>query len=163
MPGPGATDCNDVPGTGAASFPGRTEVLCNGVDDNCNGSADDTVCPISGQTCTSGTCACAPGSVICGGRCQARGASCAPGIGECRRTGTMECNSAGMIACNVVAAAPASETCNNRDDNCNGAVDEGSLCGAGSSCVNGGCRCNQVCVPNSTRACAMCGGPIPCL
>jgi len=73
--------------------------LCNAIDDNCNGSIDEAF----------------PGL---GGVCQA-------GVGACVRLGSTRCNAAGTgTECGAVPGAPATETCNQIDDNCNGMTDE---------------------------------------
>jgi hypothetical protein len=99
-----------------------TEVQCNGVDDDCNAATADV---------PSGACFTGPGTA---------------GVGECR-SGTFGC--AGAVAvCNGERVASA-ETCNGRDDDCNGAVDNGFECIYGSS-----------------RGCSLCagtyGGTQPC-
>jgi hypothetical protein len=39
-----------------------------------------------------------------------------------------------------VPGVPTAETCNLLDDDCNGVIDDGAPCGAGMSCVSGGCQ-----------------------
>jgi hypothetical protein len=87
------TDCNDA---NAAIHPGATEV-CDGVDNNCNGSVDEGN-PGGGYACSTGL------------------------LGVCA-AGTTACH-AGAIAC-VQNKTPTAEVCNGLDDNCDGTVDEG--------------------------------------
>ncbi len=130
--------------------------VCNGRDDNCNGTIDEGLTPPSNYCNANGVCA--GTAAACSGatgwtctypatyqasesRCDALdndcdgavdepfpllGTACANGVGECRRTGTYICNAARTGAlCNAAAAGVAvTETCNNRDDNCNGLVDD---------------------------------------
>ena len=60
---------------------------------------------------------------------------CAAGLTECSVNGTPTCKQQQM---------PRPETCNNADDDCNGMVDDGSLCPTDQVCVRGKCvaRCN---------------------
>jgi hypothetical protein len=102
---------------------------CNGLDDDCNGEADDGN-PGGGGACNTGM----PGV-------------CAAGTNECSG-GALECTS------NV---APSAETCDNEDDDCNGVVDNGNpggggacntgqpgICSAGTLiCSGGGLACQQ--------------------
>jgi hypothetical protein len=74
-----------------------TAEVCNGMDDNCNGTVDEGN-PGGGAACNTGRPGiCAQGTVLCLG---------------------------GALACNQIAQ-PRTETCNNLDDDCDGAVDEG--------------------------------------
>jgi hypothetical protein len=99
--------------------------LCNGKDDNCDGQADESF-PDAGAACASaGLGVCGPGVLVC---------------------------STGAIACRS-NLTPTAETCNQRDDNCNGATDEDfelqrddvhcgsctNACRAGTGCVQGTC------------------------
>jgi hypothetical protein len=83
------------PGTYQAS-----ETLCDYADNDCDGATDEGFPLLS--------------------------TGCANGIGECRRTGFYICNAAHTAAtCDAAAAGtPVAETCNNRDDNCNGLIDD---------------------------------------
>jgi Notch-like protein len=90
--------------------------VCNDFDDNCNGLVDEGV-PDMGP-CTTG-----PGGEPL----------CMPGVMRCVG-GTYVCQ----------GGEPAmTETCNCEDDNCNGQVDEGTLCGGGATCTH--CQCALPC------------------
>jgi len=81
--------------------PVAVETRCNGLDDNCNGAADESF-PGLGTACSSG------------------------GVGTCNRTGTFICNMAGTgTQCSVTTSgSPTSELCNGLDDDCDGTADE---------------------------------------
>jgi hypothetical protein len=114
--------------------------LCNGVDDNCNGTVDENCPCINGDTqpCYSGD----PSLV---------------GIGECV-AGVQTCDLQGVWGSCVGEVLPAPDVCNGLDDNCDGGTDTGIpavTCGVGAcqatvpGCVNG-----QVppCVPGQPQA-----------
>ncbi|MBP7058428.1 hypothetical protein KBB06_03770, partial [Candidatus Gracilibacteria bacterium] len=105
---------------------------CNGIDDNCNGGADE------GLSCT-----CYPTTEICDGRdndCDSTvdegfttGTQCAVGTGICLRYGYNVCTANHLATqCNAVAGAPAAyEKCNNNlDDDCDGLTDEAGCLGS---------------------------------
>ncbi|WPB76461.1 putative metal-binding motif-containing protein [Archangium violaceum] len=89
-----------VPDSGTA-YPGALEV-CNGLDDDCNGKTDDTA--QIGQACTvSGKLGvCAEGARACVG---------------------------GRDVCSQVKTPAALDTCNAKDDDCDGTTDEKPDCG----------------------------------
>ncbi len=80
--------------------------VCDGVDNNCNGGLDD-----GGPFPTEGT-ACGINAPVVAG--------CT--TGDCL-AGTIQCT-AGLLDC-IGDVGPASETCNGKDDNCNGLCDDG--------------------------------------
>ncbi len=82
---------------------------CNQLDDDCDGRIDEDF-PLKGAACDDGR------------------------LGACRGTGTLGCtaNGAGLQCDITMPGAPAgTEVCNGRDDNCNGAIDEGLTCTPG--------------------------------
>ena len=88
------------------------EEVCNGVDDDCDGSSDE-------------------GFGV--------GDVCSDGVGACRREGRVVCDGDGMepvARCTARAGGPVEEVCNGVDDDCNGTVDEGF----GAVCDGDGCR-----------------------
>jgi hypothetical protein len=158
--GPGDTNvdegftlyCN-VPG----GHPARTlcddpgETVCDGVDDNCNGSVDEgllnacgTCGPTPAEVCDGldndcdgwidegNVCGgCTPQPEICDGLdndCDGRidegiTRSCGTDVGRCT-VGTQQCVEGGAgtwTACTGIG--PIAETCNNVDDDCNGVID----------------------------------------
>jgi hypothetical protein len=96
-----ADNRNDCVPDSGTSYPGGLEV-CNGLDDDCNGATDDTA--QIGQACT------APGK-----------------FGVCAE-GTRACVG-GKDVCNSVRTPAALDTCNAKDDDCDGTTDEKPDCG----------------------------------
>ena len=79
---------------------------CNGIDDNCNNLIDEDF-PDKGQLCDDGL------------------------QGICKGTGVRVCNAAqNGTVCQITnpGQAPGVEVCNGLDDNCNGLIDEGTVC-----------------------------------
>jgi len=70
--------------------------VCDGVDNDCNGTADDNITGL-GQTCGNTTAPCTPGTTVC---------------------------TNGKITCQG-GTQPQPEVCNGIDDDCNGTVDDG--------------------------------------
>jgi hypothetical protein len=91
---------------------------CNAVDDDCDAATDEAF-------------ACARGA--------SRGCTTA-----CASTGTQACNS----SCLWGACVPPAETCNGRDDDCDGATDNGFPCAVGASR-----GCTTSCASSGTQSC----------
>jgi hypothetical protein len=100
------TDCND---SSAAVYPGATET-CNGIDDNCNGTADEGLTTTAYYVDGDGD-----------------------GYGKAGSTATQACSKpVGYVANNTdcddtkaTVNPGATEICNGIDDNCAGGIDEG--------------------------------------
>ena len=110
-----------------------TAEICNGVDDNCDGLADNV--PHVGEACHEG-------------------------IGACASDGVLACgNAAPNPVCSAPTIAPTPETCNGVDDNCDMLVDNGAdLCPAGPGALGGcmpaanGSSCIYGCLPGFVDA-----------
>ena len=169
----GAQDCDD---TNPRVFPGAAEV-CNGVDDDCDGSSDN----LPAKDCGVGACmrtvpgcsnkqdtTCTPGTPVvetcngadddCNGLVDDGLAPRSCGAGVCART-VAACVAGQPQQCSP--GTPATETCNNLDDDCNNVVDDNvppTSCGSGAcartvtGCVNGA---PPACTPGtpSTETC----------
>lgn len=146
---------------------------CDGIDNNCNGTIDDsplTDAPPAGQTgcwANAGNCCSwgmAPGPVI---------TWCPPTGAACNNTGTLTSPcSAGTLVCSMGAwtcqgpIGPSPETCDSVDNNCDGMVDNaagvGQPCGTDTGeCVAGVSQCSAngvVCVGSVGPTSEVCDG-----
>ncbi len=152
---------------------------CNGVDDDCNGTVDDSAqgvglpCGSSVGACRAGTRACQGGSLTCvgavGGTAEicngvdddcngiiddspaGQGVACGSAVGACHQ-GSNQCIN-GAFAC-IGAAGPQTETCNGFDDDCNGVVDDNPT-GQNTACGSavGACRKGQQKCQSGVFAC----------
>ncbi len=105
----GTTRCDTCDG-----FVGPSIEVCDGVDNDCDGTADDNL-----LASTAGTACCRFGALC--------------GVGACT-SGTWTCD--GTSSDCVGGVGPSIETCNGIDDDCNGAIDD--LPGTGGPCVAAG-------------------------
>jgi hypothetical protein len=129
----------------------RADTTCNGIDEDCDGVADDDYIA-SPTTCGTGACMsegltrCVNGLVqdTCSARSPSSDANCngidedcdgaadddyaarttTCGVGACAAKGAARCVS-GLAQDNCTAGNPAQETCNGTDDDCDGAIDNG--------------------------------------
>jgi concanavalin A-like lectin/glucanase superfamily protein/putative metal-binding protein len=113
-----------------AGTPAASDATCDGVDDDCDGTADEEY--------------------------QSVPTSC--GVGACRSTGTTSCVG-GMVvdSCHAGTPAPNDATCNGIDDDCDGAVDENypsvaTTCGIGACHSTGATSCVGGSVVDSCHA-----------
>ncbi|MCC7536924.1 MAG: PD40 domain-containing protein [Deltaproteobacteria bacterium] len=109
------------------------EETCNGADDDCDATADEDFACVAGMTSTCMT--------------------------SCGSTGTTTCSP----SCTAGACTPPMESCNGRDDDCDGTCDNGAMCcsGATADCASmgfasGTATCAADCTWNTT-ACETCG------
>lgn len=161
------TECN------AAPLDPGTET-CNGVDDDCDGTADEDIAATA-TACGVGTCAATGTSSCVGGKlvdscaagtattetCDGLDNDCdgtadediaatatACGVGACAATGSKTCQSSKLVdSCAPLAAS--SELCgDNLDNDCDGTTDEGFDVGTACSVGIGACQAN------GTKACS---------
>ncbi|MCA9559448.1 MAG: putative metal-binding motif-containing protein, partial [Myxococcales bacterium] len=92
----GETVCDATPGGPAAE-------VCNGADDDCDGSLDEEASDV--------------------------GAPCTVGVGACESSGAMQCVG-GALACDASPGQSLSEDCDGLDNDCDGLVDEAPECDA---------------------------------
>jgi hypothetical protein len=170
----GSRTCNASCTWGACAPPAET---CNGRDDDCDTACDNgfgccartesactTSCGSDGTRYCSSACAlgpCVPPAESCNGLdddCDTvtdNGFDCIRGEARacatsCGTTGTKTCSS----DCLWNACVPPTEICNGRDDDCDGATDDGFLCIQGST---RGCMTSLGC-PGTESCRSDCGG-----
>lgn len=140
-----------------------SQEICNGLDDNCDGSVDNEI-PGTGGACSTGLPGiCSPGVISCQNNtidcfpiippttevCDGIDNDCDdqtdennPGGGSVCNTGQPGICAPGILNCinGVVECTPdaqaAAEVCNNTDDDCDGVVDNGNP-GGGAACATG--------------------------
>jgi len=113
---------SDGTGTSCSATPGAAGTeSCNGLDDDCDGVADEPFTEL--------------------------GTGCNSGVGACRRSGVFVCRTDGVTTtCSATPSTPGLETCNSIDDDCDGVVDDGADGGPcdgpdGDLCLEGINRC----------------------
>jgi hypothetical protein len=119
--------------------PGQLMEACNNIDDDCDGLVDDNIAQV-GQACTK----------------QGQVGICQFGIFECPMGAT-------QLTCNAPLPGTVQETCNGKDDDCNGTIDDPTLlnnqpcltglsgvCSTGTTfCGQGNLQCNATVQPNT--------------
>ncbi|MGH9867846.1 MAG: right-handed parallel beta-helix repeat-containing protein, partial [Candidatus Polarisedimenticolia bacterium] len=118
-----STTCNAVPWSPSAE-------TCDGLDNDCDGTADNGFA--LGEACSAGT-----------GACQAAGVTVCSGDGA----GT---------TCNAVPGSPSAETCDGLDNDCNGTADNGFTLGEACSAGTGACQAAGVTVCSGDGAGTTC-------
>ena len=165
-----------------------TAEICDNLDNNCDGATDeglirDTTCGVGQcgaagiETCSAGTWgndACTPGTPTaetcdnldndCDGAIDenlTKPTTC--GIGQCTASGSETCSAGAWLNNTCTPGEPALiETCDNLDNDCDGATDEGltrdTTCGVG-QCVSAGMETcsagtwgNDTCIPGTPTA-----------
>jgi RHS repeat-associated protein len=149
--------------------------ICDGLDNDCDGRADDGLnvganCQAGEGAClVQGRIACENGQAVCSARpappqpelcdrfdndCDGLededyplGQACRVGVGACQRDGLIECAEDGGTRCSAEAGNGRPEVCNGLDDDCDGRIDEGDP-GGGIGCDGGGLG---VCAAAHTR------------
>ncbi|MCA9541700.1 MAG: hypothetical protein KC620_22540, partial [Myxococcales bacterium] len=105
---------------------------CNGVDDDCDGRADEGFAAL--------------------------GEPCEAGQGLCRRQGLRVCDAAGVgVICAAMEGEPAPERCDGLDNDCDGRADEG-FAGLGTTCDVG----VGACLRRGVRVCSGDGAGVVC-
>ena len=107
----GAQTCTNGTWSVCAGEVVPTPEVCNGLDDNCDGQVDD-------------------GFNV--------GAPCTVGVGACQASGQLVCDPAtGGTKCDAVPGQPKPETCDGKDDDCDGTVDGTAGVPLSRSCYDG--------------------------
>jgi hypothetical protein len=110
----GSTSCvnGSVQDSCTSGPPAAVDTICDGVDEDCSGTADEDY--VSQST------------------------SC--GVGACAAAGSTACVSGNVVdGCTPGSPAASDATCDGIDENCSGVADEGYQAGT-TSCVVGGCQ-----------------------
>lgn len=138
----GATSCiaGEVVDTCRAGQPAAYDTTCDGIDDDCNGLADD------GYLSTSTSC----------------------GVGMCAATGSTRCSAGSVVdSCSPGLAAPADVTCDGVDEDCDGTADEDyvsmpTLCGTGVCASTGATSCTNGSIHDSCEPASPSGDDSAC-
>jgi hypothetical protein len=129
-----------------------TAEVCDGRDNDCDGDVDEDVRNACGG-CTS--------------IAETMGSACTVGEGECQAMGTYECDGTDALRCSASARPERTETCDEKDNDCDGRVDEAvrNSCGGcarldherGEPCTAGAAACEgsgtYVCMGTDDIAC----------
>ena len=116
--------------------------VCDGLDNDCDGQADELApgadmpcgtgfggaCEMGLTACDSGRIRCLPATIEVVETCDSTDEDCDGRIDEGVRSACGACD------------APPTEVCDGADQDCDGLTDEDALCGDGKLCAFGGCR-----------------------
>ena len=181
-PVPTGTVPSTYPGLDTLDLQPCSTEICNGQDDDCDGSVDEgnpggSVTCGTGLpgVCAVGTTQCQSGAIVCNQNTQPSvevcnsldddcdgsiddgnpggGTTCSTGLPGVCTIGTTQCLS-GAIVCNQ-NTQPSAELCNNLDDDCDGSIDEGNP-GGGTTCstgLQGACAAGTMTCLNGTIVC----------
>lgn len=111
------------------SYYEEEESSCDKLDNDCDGQVDESLVRSCGPNTT---------------------------LGQCRK-GTRECTDGSWGSCQG-AQYSSSESCNNTDDDCDGRIDDGSLCGSSSRCESGSCE--EICRDTGNTECNSSGNVV---
>ncbi len=126
-------DSTCVSGSCVAPCSASPEVCGDGVDNNCNGMADEGCAPV----CTAVAEICDARDQDCDTRIdESLSQACSTACGA----GTETCSAGRWVGC--TARVPSSETCNGLDDNCVGGIDEGLFRACSTTCGSGTETCS---------------------
>ncbi|MCB9582980.1 MAG: hypothetical protein H6717_38440 [Polyangiaceae bacterium] len=121
----------DAPTGNQVLKPGDVQETCNNIDDDCDGTPDDS--PID------------------------EGGTCGVSVGNCQ-TGTEQCQS-GALVC-VGKVDPTTDICNGQDDDCDGVIDGVIGSGTPQSCTQDSqCSGGKLCLPRSGPSDKVCATP----
>jgi len=160
---PGTQVCVDgMFGTCLGEVNPQAQDLCDGEDNDCDGNIDEDHTPADcSSACGMGTTICDMGVIMCQGSGMSEPETCdgvdndcdmlidegQPDMGPCDEGGTLcvpgELKCVGGSYMCIGGSPPGVEICDCSDNNCNGEIDEGAVCGAGQACVD--CSCANPC------------------
>ena len=184
---PGNVSCDGKGGTTCDAPPLATKELCNNKDDNCDGQVDEgfvlkQACKVGKGACentgvtickTDGTgtqCNAIPGQPkqeTCDGKdndCDGTidnsfniGTSCTVGKGECKTTGKLRCKTdQSGTECSATPKTANKELCDGKDNDCDGAIDNGYNLGQACTVGKGECKATGKLVCKSDNSGTQC-------